>query len=352
MPDSAGTATAFMCGVKTNKEVLGVTANVKVNETDCDVIKENSVSSILKWALDSGRSAGIVTTTRITHATPGAGYAHTSQRDWEEDLPGEAKNNKGCKDIARQLIEDDPGSRLNVILGGGSRNFYSINQRVPHTNKKGYRRDGQNIVENWLKIKANEGLKQEQYRFVNTRDQLNSIDFDKIDYLFGLFNYTDVSYDMERDPNVDPSLEDMTEAALRVLKKNEKGFLLLVEGGRIDLSHHDSYANMALYETLAFDRAIDKAMDYVSTDDTLLIVTADHSHTFNMNGYPKRGYNIMEIADKEEDTHVPYTTLMYANGPGNQKQRSDPKNNDTGKIKPKTPGYLINKKKFNDSVQS
>ena len=73
------------------------------------------------------------------------------------------------------------------------------------------------------------------------------------------------------------------------------------EESLIDLAHHDSYANLALYETVAFDKAIERALQLVDTNETLIVVTADHSHAFTMNGYPLRGNNIMGIADIDDD---------------------------------------------------
>ena len=138
---------------------------------------------------------------------------------------------------------------------------------------------------------------------------------------------------MERDPNKEPSLEEMTTTAINMLQKNKNGYVLLVEGGRIDMAHHDNYANLALYETIAFDKAIESALQMVSTDDTLVVVTADHSHAFTMNGYPSRGSDIRGIADNDEETNKPFTTLMYANGPGYQRDRIDPSTVNTCKNK-------------------
>ena len=109
----------------------------------------------------------------------------------------------------------------------------------------------------------------------------------------------------------------MTEAAIRVLvnQGGDQGFVLLVEGGRIDHAHHDGFANMALQETVEFDRAIRKARELLPADDTLFLVTADHSHGFTINGYPDRGNPISGFAG-EDSENVHYTTLMYATGPG------------------------------------
>ncbi|XP_054162141.1 alkaline phosphatase, tissue-nonspecific isozyme-like [Oppia nitens] len=335
VPDSAGTVTAFMCGVKTNKAVIGVTARVKYGETNCQVVQQNSVSSILKWALDSGKGAGVVTTARLTDATPAGGYASVANRDWEAFMPDEANTDpNGCKDIARQLIENSPGANLSVILGGGSRYFVPNTETDVVSGQKGLRRDGQNLIDKWHQLKRDNGLPDESYKFITTRNALKSVDYNKVNYLFGLFNGDHMSYDMERviKPDGEPSLKKMTDAAIQVLKKNTNGFVLLVEGGRIDHSHHDNYGVMALYETLAMDRAVERAVNATNLNETLIVVTADHSHTLTMNGYPERGNLITGLADKD-DRNVPFTTLIYGNGPGYQQYRTDPSTVNTSKLR-------------------
>ena len=114
----------------------------------------------------------------------------------------------------------------------------------------------------------------------------------------------------------------MTTMAIDRLQQNDKGFVLMVEGGRIDHAHHDGMRPRALEDTLAFDAAIKTALDKTKREDTLIVVTADHSHTMTINGYPKRGNPILGLA-VDVDGEVmkggdgnPYTTLSYANGPG------------------------------------
>src|SRR5699024_6342445 len=131
---------------------------------------------------------------------------------------------------------------------------------------KGNRKDGRNLIDKWIKDKSQmPGLDKSEYAFVNNTAGLAGVDFDKVKYLFGLFNHYLMEYDQLRDkgPNGEPSLTQMTEAAIRVLKaqKPDNGFVLLVEGGRIDHAHHDGYANLALYETLELDRAIRRARE-------------------------------------------------------------------------------------------
>jgi len=198
-----------------------------------------------------------VTTTRITHATPAAGYSHVADRAWEGSVPSSIKGN--CKDIARQLIEDEPGSKLKVILGGG-RGYFLPNNVLDSSGKYGMRTDNKSLIDDWLNSKNQSGLDKSAYQFVNSTSGLNNVDYTRTEYLFGLFNYTHMAYDMERDlsENGESSLEQMTEAAIKILNKNDNGFVLLVEGGRIDHAHHDNYAALSLYETLAFEKAIER----------------------------------------------------------------------------------------------
>lgn len=107
-----------------------------------------------------------------------------------------------------------------------------------------------------------------------------------------------IPYELDRteDPNIGemaPGIEDMTEKAIHFLqKKSDKGFFLLVEGGRIDHAHHKNNALLALEEAVAMNRAVSIAERLTDNKDTLILVTADHSHTFNINGYPVRGNKI------------------------------------------------------------
>lgn len=133
-------------------------------------------------------------------------------------------------------------------------------------------------------------------------------------FRLGLFSAEHMSYHLQNKTN-EPTLELMTEKAIKMLRKNPKGFFLFVEGGKIDMAHHEDKAHMALDETVEFDKAIEKAYQMTDEKDTLIVVTADHSHTMTMNGYPARGNNILGLFGKSNDS-LPYSTLSYANGPG------------------------------------
>lgn len=110
--DSACTATAIASGVKTKARVIGLDDSVRL--ANCTSVTDGAkLGNILKWSQDVDKSTGIVTTTRITHATPAAFFAHSADRDWEDDsaIP---EGHRGCKDIAKQLVEDAPGKDLRV----------------------------------------------------------------------------------------------------------------------------------------------------------------------------------------------------------------------------------------------
>ncbi|XP_053680172.1 alkaline phosphatase 4 [Anopheles nili] len=315
VPDSAGTATAMFSGVKTRYGVLGV--DYTITETNLEAAK---VSSFMEWAQAEGRRTGIVTTTRVTHATPAACYAHTISRNYEcgAKIPAGLKNR--IKDIARQMLEDTPGKNFNVVLGGGRNHFGSP---MPSHLKAEYqfkgamektclRTDGRNLVEEW-KLQKN-GT---EAAFVWKTADLQAARLDQVDHLLGLFADDHMSYDAVRDrsPDGEPSLSEMTEAAIKVLQRPDSpGFVLMVEGGRIDHAHHQNHAHLALAEVVELDRAVETALGLVDLDDTLIIVTADHSHAMTFNGYPDRGNDILGYGNRPNAT--PYETITYANGPG------------------------------------
>ncbi|XP_066462365.1 alkaline phosphatase, tissue-nonspecific isozyme-like [Eleutherodactylus coqui] len=314
VPDSAGTATAFLTGVKTNKGILGFSAATKLGS--CKTCKGNEVDSILKWAKAAGKSVGVVTTTRINHATPAAAYAQSPDRDWysDADMPPDAIR-LGCKDIAWQLVNNIPD--IEVILGGGRKYMYpngSADVEYPKDAKaRGTRLDGQNLVDVWYNKKPSSKVS----RYVWNRSQLMELDPKKVDYLMGLFEPSDLQYDLGRNTATEPSLSEMVAVAIRVLQKNPRGFFLLVEGGRIDHGHHAGLASFALHDAVEMDRAVGLAGTLTSERDTLTLVTADHSHVFTFGGYPPRGNPILGLAlEKSEVDGMPYTAILYGNGPG------------------------------------
>lgn len=303
--DSAASATALFCGAKTKMAMLGLSARANVSE--CDSAVGNELHSFIKKAQDKGMSTGLVTTTRVTHATPAALYAHSAHRDWEMDTKMPKRTR--CKDIARQLVEDEPGRNMNVILGGGLA-YFKDKQRGG-----GKRSDGLDLVDLWKKDKKNR-------KFVGSREELLAIDTNKTDYLLGLFSGDHMSYELYRQEK-QPSLVDMVVTAIEILRKRGDGFALMVEGGRIDHGHHENRAALALRETAELSDAVAAALELVDLRETLVLVTADHSHSFTLNGYAARGNPILGVAGLSEKDGLPYTTLSYANGPSTTKRKAD-----------------------------
>jgi alkaline phosphatase len=303
--DSAASATALFTGVKTNYMMLGLDARAKYNVCDSSTNNKSSVSSIMTWAQDASKDTGFVTTTRVTHATPAGLYAHTNNRQWECD--GEIPQVYGTcvKDIALQLVTDDPGRKFKVIMGGGA-NQLGLQSLSGPIYDGCNRTDGINLAQKWITNKSNSVL-------ITTKKELKSVDLVKTEYLLGLFGPDHMPYAGDQNKSDQPSLADMTTQAVKILLKNPNGFVLMVEGGRIDHAHHENYAQLALEETLEFEEAIAAAVSLTDEKQTLIIVTADHSHSLTINGYPNRGNYILGISDNENAT---YETLTYANGPG------------------------------------
>ena len=329
-PDSAGTMTAIVSGLKTDAGVLGVDENVIPG--NCQSLAGNEVISALELAELAGKATGIISTARITHATPAATYAKTADRDWEadSDLPDAAKA-AGCKDIASQLIDFEknleariPGADVDgieVVMGGGRRAFIDKTD----ASGEGHRQDGRNLIQEW----------QRQYRdgnYLQNAADLQAIKPNAKGKILGLFNPTHMQYESNRDTSNggEPSLQAMTAAAITRLSQNPSGYFLMVEGGRIDHAHHAGNAYNALNETIAFADAVATAMTFSNSDDTLIIVTADHGHVFSFSGYPKRGNPILgKVVGVGSDTPtlaadgMPYTTLSYSNGRGFQNLGTD-----------------------------
>ena len=318
-PDSAGTMSAMMTGVKTKAGVISVAENsdrgVCGGETGQ---KGKELVTALELASMAGMSTGIVTTARLTHATPAATYAKSSERNWESDneLTDEARQN-GCKDIATQFVESP---YINVAFGGGRRHF--IPKEVTDIEgKTGKRTDHINLIDQWKN--NTHGI------YVEDQRGFDSIP-SSADKVLGLFNSSHMQYESNRGNDVagEPSLTQMTSKAIDLLSKNDKGYFMMVEAGRIDHAHHAGNAYNALNDTIELSNAVKAAMDKTSAEDTLIIVTADHSHVFSMAGYPTRGNPILgkvigndknglpETTPTLAKDDLPYTTLGYTNGLG------------------------------------
>lgn len=198
-------------------------------------------------------------------------------------------------------------------MGGGRREFIPANN-VDEEGQSGLRGDGKNLIEEWAAQKAAQNV---SHQYVWNRNQLLAANESLPEYLLGLFEGSHLLYNMETvNITTEPTLEEMTETAIRMLSRNEKGFFLFVEGGRIDHAHHDNLVELALDETIELSKAVARATELLSEKDSLIVVTADHAHVMAINGYTNRGRSILGPADSPDPNGVPYMTLSYTNGPG------------------------------------
>lgn len=113
--------------------------------------KSRHTESIARWAIDAGKSVGLVTTARVTHASPAGLYAHSAERDWEcnADVLKSNCDDTVVDDIAKQLVHGDIGRQLKVIFGGGRGKFYDQKTNNPQGHK-GQRTDGKDLIQEWL----------------------------------------------------------------------------------------------------------------------------------------------------------------------------------------------------------
>jgi alkaline phosphatase len=279
--DSAPSMAAYMTGVKMNNEVVSMTPETTAfdpktlasytsgADTTCPATNGKSVTTMLELAKSANLATGVVTTTRITHATPATTYAHICHRDGENAIaaqlvPGGAGYNAAL------------GNGVDVILGGG------ISYFLPKTTTGSKRTDTRDLVAEF---------KTAGYKFASTKTEFDAIPTTE-KKMVGLFTPSHMSYDLDRTANAanEPSLAEMTSKAIDVLKQNGNGMFLMVEGGRIDHALHETTARKALQDTVAFDDAIKTAIDKLQVIDpglknTLIVVTADHDHTLVLNGY-------------------------------------------------------------------
>jgi len=292
VPDSAGTATAILSGYKTNIAAINVPPAL-LEARSADVCNPAALPPHLTArAKAAGKAVGIISTTRITHATPAAMYGHVPLRDLEADTDMQGPF-AGCKSLAQQMVE----SQAEVILGGGAKEFTEAQINMLKTNTI----------------------------YVENKAGMMTAPTDK--KLRGLFTPSHMSFEADRNPAVEPSLADMTDAAIDRLSTHSDGYVLMVEAGRVDHAHHGINAYRALTDMQALNEAV-KIAKAKTGGDTLIMVTADHSHVFTMAGYPVRGNPILGLVrsfDRETggiaedyaqaDDGKPYTTLGYHNGP-------------------------------------
>lgn len=323
-PDSAGTMSAIMTGVKTRAGVIGI--GPEQPKSICKGSDDYHQETLFEWGHTAGYSTGIVTNTRLTHATPAATYAHTPDRNWERDLlryPNAYVY--GCDSIANQLIETAFPLGLDIALGGGSVMLSAYYDRFNELFSSGL------LLQNKTELLSLNDQVVTSKNSDSVRSNIQQAASPKQFPVLGVFSYNHMAFEADRILEEDyeqPSLTLMAVEALKYLQRTNENYLLVVESGRIDHAHHDGNAARALSEASALAKTVERLDALTSDEDTLIIVTADHSHNFIMSGYPKRGNPILGTSKNQLDEEVlandglPYTTLGYANGKNVGRQTS------------------------------
>nr|XP_029735808.1 membrane-bound alkaline phosphatase-like [Aedes albopictus] len=315
VPDSACASTAFLTGVKSNLGTVAVHPTVKRGDCVATNDKVKQLESIAKWALDAGRVVGFATTSRVTAGSNAALYAHSSDKDWENDASVTAAgcNATQVNDIAYQLINGDVGKHFKVIFGGGRKNFIP-NTETDASGARGLRTDGKNLIQEWKESKTGNAV------YITTNTELGALNTTGIDYLMGLFSYDRLPYaaDMGEEPNKEtPPLVRMVHYSLEMLQKREHngGFLLFVEDGNIQEAHKENKPNKAFEQVAHYANAFNMAHMMVSEENTLVISMNDVGSTLTIPGYPARDTNILTGAGTSDRDSKPYLSLAYATGP-------------------------------------
>ncbi|XP_037082267.1 alkaline phosphatase-like [Pollicipes pollicipes] len=320
--DSASTATAYLTGAKGNFLTVGVDCSVLI--WNCDAVNEaSSPKSILRYGVEAGKWVGLVSTARITHASPAATFGHTAYRTWESDadfaamewMTGPVKDSckNVMKDLSTQFVERE-GIDINVAFGGGWGKF------TPKEVEGGSRLDGRDLIQEWKDKQESLGR---SHAYISTKAELNSFDAASADYVLGLFSRSHMQYRAFQTAD-DVNLTEMVKKALEILKRGPNGFVLFVEGAKIDHGHHYGNAYTAIDETVELEEVVQYVMDNTDETDTLIVVSSDHSHTFSINGYPERGLDMFGPASflaggmqkGGPPPKLPYPIMQYANGPG------------------------------------
>lgn len=310
-PDSAPTGGAMNSGIKQRFNLINLGPNA-ITE-DCTTEEANKLTVFSEIVSDMGKSVGVVSTARLTHATPAAVYAKTAYRNWEDSVP------EGCdtsKDIATQMIDAMEAGTIDIALGGGDQYFVPKGAQTPRGGE-GHRPDDVNLIERAQEFGV-------QYAFDRATFDALSLDAP----ILGMWTSSHASYEVDR-PETEPSLSDMTKKAIEFLSQNEDGYYLEIEAGRIDHANHDGNAYRTLSDGVAFADAIALADELTADEDTLIIVTADHEHAIAFNGYCGRGSSILGLCmgvSSEGLNHSgepllaadgkPYTVIGFLNGAG------------------------------------
>jgi alkaline phosphatase len=247
--DSAPTATAYATGYRTSDKLIGVGPKEGTLSTVPEpptALQYRPLATVVEGAKLKGMATGIVSTSRITHATPAAYIAHVPSRS-QEDV----------------IMEQAVYQGIDVVFGGGGR--YLLPQ-----NAGGKRGDGENL---------RTVLKTKGYVIAENSGEMNAFVSGRI---FGMFagDHMEPEIDRQEFAPKQPSIEEMTLKAIDILsrKPQNKGFFLMVEGSEIDWADHNNDPSQVISDLLQFDRAVKAALDFARKDgNTLVLALSDHN---------------------------------------------------------------------------
>ncbi len=246
--DSAPAATAFATGYKSTDKFLSVGPRPEDILSTLDAPAEDMpykpLATVLEGARLMGKATGLVATSSITHATPAAFASHVHARSLDSII-----------------MEHMVYQNIDVVFGGGKRFL------IPEADG-GRRDDGENLLE----VLLSRG-----YEFVETRDAMMAATSGKV---WGLFNASHMKPDIDRAElaPTEPSIAEMTRKAIDLLKKDEDGFFLMVEGSQVDWAGHANDPIYMLGDFIAFDDAVKVAVDFAKTNgETLVLAFPDHN---------------------------------------------------------------------------
>ncbi|MBN2035607.1 MAG: alkaline phosphatase [Chitinispirillaceae bacterium] len=259
---SAAAATAMATGHKTWEEkgsvrCISMVADSQLIPAPRSIDRKKKwrpAATVLELAKRKGKAVGLVATSRVSHATPAAFAGHWHNRECESVL-------------MKQLVYQG----VDVVFGGGRRFLVDASMTVPGTRNKGMRRDGADLYAE---------LEAQGVRIISTQQQLAALP-QTPGRVWGLFAPGHLEHDLDRpafSPS-EPSLEEMTRAAITLLSRNRNGFFLMVEGSQIDWSSHDNDPTGVVTEYLAFDKAVDACLSFAKKDgSTLVLMVPDHDN--------------------------------------------------------------------------
>ncbi len=282
--DSAAAATALASGVRTYNTAIGVSDPKKATDKE-----SSNLITIVDQAKKAGKAVGLITTARVTHATPAAFYAHVAHRDMEDS-------------IAEQLLASD----IDLIFGGGQRFFLG-------TKAGGSREDQRDLLQEFA-------LK--NYLVIKTDQEFRSLQMNSKQKILALLGNDHLPFELDRTPD-QVSLKELVDVAIQHLSKNPKGYFLMVEAARVDHASHKNFARHSFGDMLALDQALEKPL-LEDDKQTLVIVTSDHE----TGGLALNGYAPYEVASGEKilGNHKRYPQLpltdhgivSWSSGPGHQ----------------------------------